>query len=423
MTGLVEYGLQESASYSPTRQLSPTLKITRLNSLSDDTNEYLEVHYTDTPTSTDIKHAEKEESTATKVNIASRTLSSSSTESQTGSSRRDHKKPKVSPGHPVKVSDVKSMAEPADKSSHDFPGIHRQCSRESQGSISADNIDHPLSSAYARRSSDESSQPRSRQNSGSKKDKDKDNFERKLEHAATTIDRITHLETVQDTSLSQGDEGILKVSAQDAKTNKKDPLEFVHEITKVSSVQKHIQRLSSSSRTGSLPDEDLTPDEKELLGDSDECAFSWQEDKLLLEINEDVESPDVFGMTPTEKSRLRSSSSSERKPVSDDSSTVLSPEDPDDEGVTHSHNLDLEADLFSDLGQGQSGRNISGGDIGAKSFKSRSIRNKLSAAWSSSKDANSMNVELTEIRPVTPSSLNVDEFGFPISIFTKVRLV
>ena len=111
----------------------------------------------------------------------------------------------------------------------------------------------------------------------------------------------------------------------------------------MSSVQKHIQRLSSSGRSSSLPDEDLTPDEQELLADSDECAFSWQEDKLLLEINEEIESPDVFG-----KSRARSASgksisekeTAETATVCDMAYVLLfimifSPEHPVDEGVIY----------------------------------------------------------------------------------------
>ena len=115
----------------------------------------------------------------------------------------------------------------------------------------------------------------------------------------------------------------------------------------MSSVQKHIQRLSSSGRSSSLPDEDLTPDEQELLADSDECAFSWQEDKLLLEINEEIESPDVFG-----KSRARSASgksisekeTAETATVSHDTcflrcvfAMIFSSEHPVEEGVLYLH--------------------------------------------------------------------------------------
>ena len=512
LSGLIEYGLEESASYSPKRYISPTMKVTNISSNTDEPNEYLEVHYTETPSSTNIALVEQTEKTVKPAVLTQKQRIPSGDEA---SKPQDDAKPvsldepspvaaatgpipRLTGSEGKKVSGSSGSArvrktDSLEGNTSDLPGIHRQSSRESQRTKSFDEIDHPLSAKHQvsqpmepgiscqdshqsslDRSRHKSAPDRERHDSGSKKDKDRHNLERKLEQAATNIDRITHTEPIQDEATAISDEAVLTDNPPQQQKHKKDPLEFVQEITKITPIQKRFHRLSSSGRSSSIPDEDLTPDEKELLGDTDECAFNWQEDKLLLEINEEEGNSHGMSSPPSGRTKPRTGSgkgvdASKPRMVPGMAVEVAALNDPDinatSTGATHSHNLDLDFDMLGGhekpLGQGQGhpsktvllgskteskvvdeaheelwssdmSRSESKNSVGSRgsdksassnlSSKAQLFRSKLSAAWAGNKDDDKFNVELQEIRPLTPTSLNVDEYGFPMAIFTKVRV-
>ncbi len=308
---MIEYGLMESASYKANRQLSPTLKVTKVSDTQSDAEDFLEIHYTDT-----------------------------TTESQQNEIASDKNIPKSATSN----TDVTHKT-------HSSPGLK------------------------------------------DKKAKNRMNLECKMEQVAAT---------------QSG-------SASPQRSPKKGG-------TKDKSKRGSRSSRRSASTSSVHSDEGLTVEEQQLL-DSDEHA-SFEEDKLLLEINEILEPPvgmssekvtnDVNGDLPrvhrscsvdTEENHSPKASNNTVEVGTELAQDALS-DDPDETHINRSDSVDSDKSASSNIGS-----------------KAMMLKSKLSTALTGWQDKDENKYELQDMRPMSPTELQADNFGFPLAIFTKVNTV
>jgi len=279
---MLEYGLKESASYTPERLLSPTLKVMKMNSVDEE--DFLEVHYT----------------TAQQVPLTKeRTLITA-------------------------MGDLPEIKEP-ETSENDMFNI------------------------------------------------------KKITHASP-IQTQHHVITTQPTRIRYRSEPAVEIS------------------TSVKSLQ----------RSFSLPEEERTVTEVEAeqqledLLEAEDC-FNWDEDKLLLEIDDSLASD--------------SDSKSSRSPRRDLDGDNAAQEEYD-------------VGVLDDNKDGVVSRDSSDNSISSSSSARLSItafKDKFSSPLRSKAKSSPQHSPTTDLKenmmPPATSALVTDEFGFPLSIFTKVSTV
>ena len=303
---MIEQGMKECSKSSPRKQLSPTLRVTKLSD-SIDCEDYLEVHY-----SNPSKHNHKEEA---KVEI----------------------KAKQSPNK--------------SKGGRILPDIH-------------------------------------------------------------DISAITHIESVQSQERTHNSDEILSKSPHSKGEN---ILQHVENITHIEQVQNKRTSITSAGSSISYVDESLTQEEAQMLDNENDC-FSWEEDKLLLEIDETLEGSGE--LTTQNNENLMTSSQNhtengELKRKEEDTKAVKQ----EDEEMEHdgTRNQKLHSLNRSESGSSitSTASNLSAKAIGFKHRLAESIKGLRGESRESS-------LELDDIRPVTPTTLPSDDCGFPLNIFTKV---
>ncbi len=310
---MIEHGMKECSKSSPRKLLSPTLKVRKMDD-SFDSEDYLEVHYTDTSKNNNQSEA--------KVTI---------------------QKSKTTP---PKQENSKS-------NERNFVDIH-------------------------------------------------------------DIFAVTHLESVQSEGQSQSDESILSKSPH---TKGEDILQHVEDITHVERVQNKRTSITSAGSANSYVDESLTQEETLMLDNDNEC-FSWEEDKLLLEIDETLEST-AEPTTKVHTSKILTSDSDKCDSSKHNSEDTRANEDPQVEEMEHDgtpRGQRSQSMTHSESGSsiGSAASNISSKAIELKNRLAGSIRNNIM------RETQDSSVELDAMRPVTPTTLPADDCGFPLNVFTKV---
>ena len=223
---------------------------------------------------------------------------------------------------------------------------------------------------------------------------------------------VTHLESVQLAGQSQCDESILSKSPH---TKGEDILQHVEDITHVERVQNKRTSITSAGSANSYVDESLTQEETLMLDNDNEC-FSWEEDKLLLEIDETLENT-AEPTTKVHTSKLLTSDSDKcdsSKQNNEDISEEPRDEEMEHDGTPRGQRSQSMTRSESGSSIGSAASNISSKAIELKNRLAGSIRNNIM------RETQDSSVELDDMRPVTPTTLPADDCGFPLNVFTKV---
>ena len=226
------------------------------------------------------------------------------------------------------------------------------------------------------------------------------------------ISAITHIESVQSQERTHNSDEILSKSPHSKGEN---ILQHVENITHIEQVQNKRTSITSAGSSISYVDESLTQEEAQMLDNENDC-FSWEEDKLLLEIDETLEGSGE--LTTQNNENLMTSSQNhtengELKRKEEDTKAVKQ----EDEEMEHdgTRNQKLHSLNRSESGSSitSTASNLSAKAIGFKHRLAESIKGLRGESRESS-------LELDDIRPVTPTTLPSDDCGFPLNIFTKV---
>ena len=306
---MIEQGMKECSKSSPRKQLSPTLKVTKISE-SNDSEDYLEVHYTDP--SKNNNHAEAS------VEI----------------------KPKQSPS--------KSQARRVITDIHD-------------------------------------------------------------------ISAITQIESVQSRERTHNSDEILSKSPH---SKGEDILQHVENITHIEQVQNKRTSITSAGSSTSYVDESLTQEEAQMLDNENDC-FSWEEDKLLLEIDETLEGSSKLSTQSSEKTI--SSRNHVGSPKTNQKGDKEMLKQREEEEMEHDGSPHKEQKTHS-LNRSESGSSIAStaSNLSAKAF---GFKHRLVGSLKGLRgESRESSLELDDMRPVTPTTLPSDNCGFPLNIFTKVGL-
>lgn len=216
------------------------------------------------------------------------------------------------------------------------------------------------------------------------------------------ISAITQIEGVQTIEPIQT-EDILSASPH---SQGEDVLEHVETITHIERVQN--KRSSAGSRS-SYVDDSLTQEEAQMLDNEADC-FSWEDDKFLLEINEGSEGTG-------EQSNSDKGSPSFRNHVEDigKSPKASAKDKGSKKGSKGEESTNGQSMVRSDSG---SSLTATASNL---SVKAMGLRNRLAESFKGIRaDKESSNFDVEDVRPVTPTTLPSDDYGFPLNIFTKV---
>jgi hypothetical protein len=248
------------------------------------------------------------------------------------------------------------------------------------------------------------------------------------------IDKVTHVESVQQSSCDNG-EGVL--SSPHEKSN--DPLEFIDDITKVEPIQEtalsQLPQVAGVTH-GSSEFQDLDSPESLKEIDREDC-FSWEDDKLLLEIEEELDTS--VGQSKDAKSILNlpqegavgGELDSNITPVHNESSTEK----------RASKNIQFYSEFYvplddQDISNGkallshsssQNSLSSQGSSSGHGQIRAAGafLKNKLHLPRGGKRSPSKTSVDGenlgSEKRPYSPTTLEIDACGFPLSVFTKVR--
>ena len=302
---MIQHGLVESACYSPLRQLSPTMKMTRAHSNDDTSEEFLEVHY----------------SGPSDIN------------------------PRVATGQKCAIeqdqqsSNIKVKTEIADDV--------REVVRE---------------------------QPRPEN--------------------VLSVDNVTHMDTAAKSNISDN-----------SSVPTKNPTDLHTQVVEVSNrgkVQSASEYLQSQELESGLPDAGTVAKMEEMIEEDDAC-FGWEDDKLLLEIDAELEPDQAGGSGKTEE-------------IYAESDQGLSSDLFDPHGSAGSSELSKGNKEKRDTSESASQRANGAGPLSPERIGSK-LKDRFSSLWYGQVE-NGM--ELQDMRPVSPTTLQLDDHGFPLSIFTKV---
>lgn len=365
VVGMIESGLSGSASYHPKKALSQTMKVT---SVGSDEEDYLEIHYKDSASNSEVDLADLAQGEGSDKMPSVHTSSSSCDHNQVANSRHSVASQSVSSQN--SFSDTRQAAKP-------------DCAV----------------SANERKTSSTSSQPT--------------DFVAKGCDAPMSIDTITHLQRVQSKEGLQKDAAILEDSKR--QTEKTDILQFVEDITQVQNVQKPSN--SSSLEEAYSPDFSLEGNVDDLL-DNDEC-FSWEDSKGKLQID-----------TPVEDSSAENSTFAEESVDDTSEKTVESEHKPTLENLQGFDDVLLDAESASenkdkmfrtDSVDSQSSVRSSSSTASNLSAAAYLLKHRISTAFWPEEEEDK--VELQVMRPISPSTIPVDDLGLPLGIFSKVSNV
>ena len=252
------------------------------------------------------------------------------------------------------------------------------------------------------------SQPEPEQEILNKKNKEVRNLEKYNPDLSMelNINAITHIEPVQSLPVNMGtSDSILSQSPRKSSEGERDPLGNIEEITTVESVQ-----LPEALVNNTIHPLDSPESIRQI--DKEDC-FSWEEDKLLLEIDE------ILEVETESEQHIR---------LKEEEMELSVKEEKRDKGEKEFEDQkqpQLEVPTTTDLTRTDSKTSINSKDSTSSNTSNTAsyFRTKLSAfsPWSQQKAAEKgIKIEMMDIRPLSPTNLKVDEFGFPLAIFTKV---
>lgn len=407
LLGLVECGLNEAASYSLHRQISPTMKPMNYADGSDD---FMEVKYTDKTTDGTQNSDIQVESKTNKNGLVEE-----NSRPRAGSDllfKEDH-------FDGDDILQKKCQGENVKGQGH-MPG---------QGQNS--NLDSTSSSTfYVGLEDDEILNS---------------NWKTENKLSPLIIENITHFEQPQEPDTLKPDCSILEHSPN--RNLSEDPLGNIEDFTKIQSVQGqgHNSRSrskspspvkSASPKTPGTPAsvhslsaskmQDLDSPESLLQIDSEDNCFSWEDDKVLLEIK--PEDDPSMSIEDAMESLI-----SEPEIINMDREVEI--ESADKQENFDSLNIDItkevkltdDGDIKNDdqkTGLARSDSKGSSSSVGSN-VSAKAIKDKLSLALRSlsaeeEESPNSPTRKQVQVRPMSPTNIDTDECGFPLSIFAKV---
>lgn len=237
----------------------------------------------------------------------------------------------------------------------------------------------------------------------------------KKHHVTDALDvrAITQVQSIQATGETHDMDCILSMSPH---TKDEDILQHVEDITHTERVQR---KRTSAGSAASYVDESLTQQEAQMLDNEMDC-FSWEDDKVLLEIDEALVGSEQSSSALTPPSKHNSAATPIPIPTPKDSfnldtgqvTTKRSAEEDMDSEIVKVHRTHSRTESGSSVASTAS--NLSARALGLKQRLTDSLREMRGAGSRES------SVELDELRPVTPTTLPADDCGFPLNIFTKV---
>ncbi len=419
--GMVENGLKESACYSLHKQLSPTLTVTKVDPESQDSEEFLEVHYTDSTRNADVSESSQKGTVSPGQSVELDCGETSASEGQD-----------VSGDRPVSDSSVSGDRPPSGSSQSSICGVHSRNRHRSDGSArDMELVVHMGTACRSRRSTNQRSRiicdtddalehstsnkeitsekaKRNSQASQKRHSSHEDKHRSRLsdsggrprtrsESDAFDITKITHAEHVQVSTPSKPDNqdhtsGRQNSSGSHSESHDLDPIQ---------------EREGSGSQT------EAQKSMEDLL-EAEEC-FNWDEDKLLLEIDEALEDTD---------GKPRNGSPSLVDLLPEDNTPGLH----GNQDSSSQHGKASDKNGSSQDNNNKESRPASISSSSGLSAKAAEIRDRISAAvWSPTRESQPLtkreNVELKTLDTTpgaTITSLDTDAYGLPLAIFTKV---
>ncbi|XP_064647381.1 late secretory pathway protein AVL9 homolog isoform X2 [Lineus longissimus] len=436
--GMIEHGLKEAAGYSNRR-------LTEFHLVGADSDEYLELSYREQgsgsiPVFVDTPDIIKSHIPRDDV-LRGAHASSSSRES----SPFDTDLTSITD---VSNSDVQSRLSPVKCALKDVAKVDAPRSKEALVHKSSQDSLHRgdavATVAYQRQASVGSissidsqnvicEQPKPMNSVSNSDGKDKEIGKRHAVYdLSVDIDAVTHVESVQLASFDNGEGGL---SSPHERSN--HPLEFIEDITKVEPVQETAcAQLAPVSGVGPTSTEIEDLDSPESLKEIDrEDCFSWEEDKLLLEIEEELDTS--VGLSK-EATVMRSVS--EQRPVGGVSESSVADHSQVKESVDkyEKNVIEFYSEFYVPLGNTDAFKNGMTGLSHSDSLNSLSsqgsssghirsagafLKNKLLSPLSGKRSPSKMSVDGENMscvqRPYSPTTLEIDASGFPLSVFTK----
>ena len=229
------------------------------------------------------------------------------------------------------------------------------------------------------------------------------------------VESISHVDNVQKTK-NNNECFVVRRARSQSESEKVDPLQFVEDVSSIKKVQASFLELHEQAtkvsavfrrplleKASSISshDSDLTYQEQQML--DDDC-FNWEEDKLLLEINEVIEGTS----TPSCKD-------SDASPVTPGDVPFVHTQQPSPSGdIFHDNHLKINR---SESGTSLSSRGSSSKSMECISHKASAIRARLIDKL---KNEDLDGDILLKMTPPPASSIVPDEYGLPLSLFTKV---
>ncbi|XP_064613767.1 late secretory pathway protein AVL9 homolog [Liolophura sinensis] len=403
--GMLEHGLQESASYCLQRQLSPTLKLAHFGI---DMNDYLEISYKDVPNHKHSKLKTKDEDVVKEQTDSRNRIEEctkgdkpcdtpcDNTDSDTNaeSCRADplgvlpyinsvNKHGKNVENRQLKDTSVKNIPEKTNGGSQSLKNI-TFVTPERQKSSSAEKGDKQKVIQY-------SSIPDPLANTGN----------------------ITHVEAVQSNSHCQADALFSDDSPARTPEHEKTPPSLI--------VNMSDEEKQSTSRSGRhVSDSSLIRDidSPESISEIDkEDCFSWEEDRLLLEIDQELQD----GSTPSHENLNPGMTSNQQKQPTIQTMDRTDSASNETDVLTETSDEDTSFRIVSKVNSSDDKKTLESNQSSPRR-SARTIRNKLSSAFQrSGKDKLALNQDDEKPSELTRSltSLHQDEYGFPLAVFTK----
>lgn len=403
---MLEHGLQESASYCLQKQLSPTLK---LANFGIDMDDYLEISYKDVPSHKHSKLKVKDENVAKEqTEVRSQIEESTKGDKPSGApcdNTDGDKSAESYRGDPLGVLPYINSVNKCDKNVENRQlkdtSVKKLPEKSNTGNNSTKKVTH-------------GSPERLKTSSVEKRDEQEVIQYGSIPDPLANTDNITHVEAVQSNSQCQADALFSDDSpAHTPEHEKKRPsliLDVTDEEKQLTSEDRRI--VSDSSLIGDI-------DSPESISEIDkEDCFSWEEDRLLLEIDQELQDEPTLSQ---EKPDPGTTSNQQKQPPVQTMDRTDSASNETDV-LTETSDEDSSFRIVKKVNSSND-RNTSESNQSSPRRSARAIRNKLSNAFPrSGKDKLAQNddeksSDLTRSR----TSLHQDDCGFPLAVFTKVQ--
>ena len=227
------------------------------------------------------------------------------------------------------------------------------------------------------------------------------------------ISAITQIENVQMKERTHNSDEILSKSPH---SKGEDILQHVENITHIEQVQNKRTSITSAGSTTSYVDESLTHEEAQMLDNENDC-FSWEEDKLLLEIDETLEGSGEASVQSSEKTSIQNHvGDAETNQTANNKGNLKREEE---EEMEHDGSIN-KGQKSHGLNRSESGSSIAS-TASNLSLKAMGFKHRLAESLKGLRgESRESSLELDDMRPVTPTTLPSDDCGFPLNIFTKV---